>query len=246
MQGGAKLLVAPRAQGPRVVAGLNTEGEVIRRVVAANNHCLFTSLGYVLEDHNRDAGLKLRQVIADVVKSDPETYNAVFLDQSNEDYVKFILNPESWGGAIELSILCKYYQTEIAAVDVQSLRTDVYGQGEGYPEARPTLAPMGRNDLTLLVINRLFTCRVLLLYDGIHYDPLALTFDASLPEECDVTVFSVDDDYVMAKARAKKKFTDTARFTLQCMICYEGLTGQQAAVAHAQKTGHTNFGEVGP
>ncbi|ELR21955.1 OTU family cysteine protease [Acanthamoeba castellanii str. Neff] len=156
-QGGAKLLVAPRAQGPRVVAGLNTEGEVIRRVVAANNHCLFTSLGYVLEDHNRDAGLKLRQVIADVVKSDPETYNAVFLDQSNEDYVKFILNPESWGGAIELSILCKYYQTEIAAVDVQSLRTDVYGQGEGYPEARPTLAPMGRNDLTLLVINRLFT-----------------------------------------------------------------------------------------
>ncbi len=44
----------------------------------------------------------------------------------------------------------------------------------------------------------------------------------------------------------KKKFTDTARFTLQCMICYEGLTGQQAAVAHAQKTGHTNFGEVGP
>lgn len=212
-----------------MVAGLNTEGEVIRRVVAANNHCLFTSLGYVLEDHNRDAGLKLRQVIADVVKSDPETYNAVFLDQSNEDYVKFILNPESWGGAIELSILCKYYQTEIAAVDVQSLRTDVYGQGEGYPE------------------------RVLLLYDGIHYDPLALTFDASLPEECDVTVFSVDDDYVMAKARAvaeaaqkKKKFTDTARFTLQCMICYEGLTGQQAAVAHAQKTGHTNFGEVGP
>jgi len=145
-----------------VVAGLNTEGEVIRRVVAANNHCLFTSLGYlwsttplfyftcitlflfiysfiylfiyiafillnryVLEDHNRDAGLKLRQVIADVVKSgtlfdptpkrvgptsrrmvqlraspDPETYNAVFLDQSNEDYVKFILNPESWGGTL--------------------------------------------------------------------------------------------------------------------------------------------------
>jgi hypothetical protein len=45
-------------------------------------------------------------------------------------------------GAIELSILCKYYQTEIAAVDVQSLRTDVYGQGEGYPEVWPTFAPM--------------------------------------------------------------------------------------------------------
>jgi hypothetical protein len=33
-------------------------------------------------------------------------------------------------------------------------------------------------------------------------DPLALTFDASLPEECDLTVFSVNDDYVMTKARA--------------------------------------------
>ena len=32
-------------------------------------------------------------------------------------------------------------------------------------------------------------------------DPLALTFMEELPEEADVTIFSVNDEYVMAKAK---------------------------------------------
>ena len=41
--------------------------------------------------------------------------------------------------------------------------------------------------------DRKYNRRVYLLYDGIHYDPLALTFDVHLPKEADVKVFATDD-----------------------------------------------------
>ena len=43
--------------------------------------------------------------------------------------------------------------------------------------------------------------RVYLLYDGIHYDPLALTYDTALPEDADVTKFDPDDDTVAEKVK---------------------------------------------
>ena len=47
----------------------------------------------------------LRQLIASVVMSDPDTYNEASLTKSGDDYCKWILDSSSWGGAIELSIL---------------------------------------------------------------------------------------------------------------------------------------------
>ena len=45
------------------------------------------------------------------------------------------------------------------------------------------------------------------------------------------------------RAQQAGKFTDTARFTLRCLVCQRGLTGQAEAVAHAKASGHTNFSE---
>ena len=47
------------------------DGFVVRRIVKADNSCLFTSLGYVLEGHSREKGLRLRKVVADAIKADP-------------------------------------------------------------------------------------------------------------------------------------------------------------------------------
>ena len=44
----------------------------------------------------------------------------------------------------------RHYAREIAAYDIQTKRCDVYGQEHGYSE------------------------RVMLLYDGLHYDAMAL------------------------------------------------------------------------
>lgn len=46
--------------------------------------------------------------------------------------------------------VARYFGREIAAYDVQTKRCDLYGQGEGYSE------------------------RVMLIYDGLHYDALAV------------------------------------------------------------------------
>ena len=64
--------------------------------------------------------------------------------------MKWIALESSWGGAIELAIIAAHFKCELAAVDVQSSRVYVYGEGQS------------------------FTKRAFLVYDGIHYDALAL------------------------------------------------------------------------
>lgn len=129
------------------------------------------------------------------------------------------------GGAIEISILSKFYQCEICVVDTQTVRIDRFGEDAGYSK------------------------RVLLIYDGIHYDPLQRNFPD--PDTPPLTIFSCNDDIVLVQAleladeaRRKRQFTDVNRFTLRCMVCQKGLTGQAEAREHAKETGHTNFGEV--
>ncbi|KAK4479473.1 hypothetical protein RD792_014987 [Penstemon davidsonii] len=122
------------------------------------------------------------KVIAATVLSDPETYSEAFLGKANEEYCAWILNPEKWGGAIELAILAEYYGREIAAYDIQTTRCDLYGQDKNFEE------------------------RVMLIYDGLHYDALAsiyINLTSSFqqmspfegaPEEFDQTIFAVQID----------------------------------------------------
>ncbi|THG12829.1 hypothetical protein TEA_016159 [Camellia sinensis var. sinensis] len=112
------------------------EGTVIRRVIPSDNSCLFNAVGYVM-DHDKNKAPELRQVTAATVASDPTQYSEAFLGKPNEEYCTWILDPEKWGGAIELAILADYYGREIAAYDIQTLRCDLYGQmspSDGAPE----------------------------------------------------------------------------------------------------------------
>lgn len=201
----------------------------MRRIIPSDNSCLFNAVGYVME-HNKCKASELRQVIAATVISDPATYSEAFLEKPNEEYCQWIMDPEKWGGAIELAILSEYYEREIAAYDTQTTRCDLYGQDRGYGE------------------------RVMLIYDGLHYDALAMTPFESAPEEVDQTIFAVGKDgtigiaaklaeSLVQEAHRKSKFTDTSKFTLRCGACQKGVVGQKEAVEHAKETGHTNFQE---
>ena len=44
-------------------------------------------------------------------------------------------------------------------------------------------------------------------------------------------------------AHEKHLFTDLAGFTLRCLVCGEGITGEKHVQSHALATGHTNFAE---
>eukprot|EP00252_Welwitschia_mirabilis_P022697 TRINITY_DN6223_c0_g1_i1.p1 TRINITY_DN6223_c0_g1~~TRINITY_DN6223_c0_g1_i1.p1 ORF type:complete len:211 (-),score=32.68 TRINITY_DN6223_c0_g1_i1:42-674(-) len=204
-------------------------GVVVRRVIPSDNSCLFNAVGYVME-HDKDKSSELRQVIAATVASYPEHYNEAFLGKSNEEYCQWILNPDKWGGAIELAILAEYYGREIAAYDIQTTRCDVYGQGKGYKE------------------------RVMLIYDGLHYDALAMTPFEGAPDVVDQTIFSIDKDGKIGPAemlaenlvkenQRMRSYTDTGNFTLRCGVCQLGVVGENGAMEHAQATGHVNFQE---
>ncbi|KAK3238239.1 hypothetical protein CYMTET_51734, partial [Cymbomonas tetramitiformis] len=185
-------------------------------------------VGYVM-DRSRTRAPELRRVIADVVSKDPVTYNEGFLGKSNKEYCTWILNPQHWGGAIELSILSQHYSREIAAYDIQTCRCDVYGEGEKYSE------------------------RAMLLYDGLHYDALGLEAFPGAPEEVDCTIFSTHGgeaaqtavlaEQLVREAHRAKAFTDVANFTLRCLVCQKGVVGENEARTHAKETGHQNFGE---
>lgn len=96
---------------------IGEDGHVLRRVVDADNSCLFNSIGYeyvriyscryVLEGHSRLKSAKLREIIAQTVSSNPETFTETFLGKKNEEYVKWIKKPESWGGRKNIFVILK-------------------------------------------------------------------------------------------------------------------------------------------
>lgn len=198
-----------------------------RATVPADNSCLFTSVYYVVEGGvlNPACAPEMRRLIAQIVASDPGFYSEAILGKTNQNYCDWIKRDDTWGGAIEISILSKFYQCEICVVDTQTVRIDRFGEDAGYAK------------------------RVLLIYDGIHYDPLQRDFPD--PDTPPLTIFSSNDDIVLVQAlelaeeaRRRRQFTDVNRFTLRCMVCHKGLTGQAEARDHAKETGHTSFGEV--
>ena len=201
-------------------------GDVLVRLnIADDNSCLFNAVGYCIE-HSRARAPDLRRTVAEAVNADPDTWSAAVLGKSNEEYQRWIQLPLSWGGAIELSILSAHYGLEIWAADIQTCRADRYGEGNGFSE------------------------RCWLMYDGLHYDALAVAPSADAPEKFDTTLFPVahsemdDAAAVLVKAHHDAhRFTDTANFSLRCLVCRAGLKGQMEAVAHAKATGHASFGE---
>lgn len=92
----------------------------------------------------------MREVIAKHVENDKETYNEAILGRPNVEYCIWIQEPDSWGGAIEVSILSSFFGVEIDVVDIQNAIIIRFGEDKNYG------------------------MRVFLLFDGIHYDPLFL------------------------------------------------------------------------
>lgn len=211
------------ATEPEVVETKDASTMVIREM-PDDNSCLFNAVGYVLLDRSRSSAPALRRLAAQLVLSDP-TYDEAMLGRPPSQYAARMSEPTCWGGAIELSLFARHFGTEIASVDVESGRVDVFGEGCDFGQ------------------------RVFLLYSGIHYDALALT-SSSGDADYDQTVFSSKDDQVLIQAlqvaqqaRREHRYTNLARFTLRCEQCAEALVGERQAEAHATSTGHTSFVE---
>jgi ubiquitin thioesterase OTU1 len=161
-------------------SSMDTSGILLRKVVPSDNSCLFTSIGFCLSGiyfkilyHamfcnyvfnikiinfisfsigkcDKNSSSLMRELVAATVKSQPEMYSEALLGKPNKDYCKWIQQDDSWGGAIEIAILSSYYGLEIDVVDTQNAIINKFGEDQNYGQ------------------------RILLIYDGIHYDPLYL------------------------------------------------------------------------
>ncbi|KAF2177404.1 OTU-domain-containing protein [Zopfia rhizophila CBS 207.26] len=202
-------------------------GTVVVRVMPDDNSCMFRALGSAVLSSSLDSMTELRSMVAQAIQRDPEMYNEAILQRTPDEYCKWIQYSDSWGGGIELSILSQEFDVEICSIDVQSLRVDRFNEGK--PK------------------------RCILVYSGIHYDTIAFVPDgtSTLDTENDVKLFDSTDDVLLEAARQlcgelKKKnyYTDTKRFAIKCNLCGWKGKGEMEAVAHAQGTGHSDFGEA--
>ena len=201
---------------------------VARRIVADDNSCLFSSIGYCVRQ-GRMAAADMRSLVAQAVVSDPVQWNEAILGRDPSEYAAWILDSSKWGGSIELTILSQQLAVEISAFDVQTQRMDTYGEGNGYGT------------------------RIMVIYDGLHYDALALAAYEGAPERLDETMFTVGDpelepvlqaaSSLVSRYHDSRLFTDTSKFLLRCGVCQLGLTGEVEAMRHAQATGHSQFSE---
>jgi ubiquitin thioesterase OTU1 len=177
----------------------------------------------------------MRKFVADGIEKDPAKYNEAILGYPAPQYISKILQPNTWGGAIELAILASHFNTEISSVDVETGRIDHFSPGGGDD---------GGSGM-----------RCVLIYSGIHYDAATVAPVVDAPAEWHQTIFPIrsssdasDPILVAAKKlagllRERKAFTNTATFDLKCEDCGLGLKGEKGAREHAEQTGHVKFGE---
>lgn len=204
---------------------VDTPGVLMKKDVPADNSCLFTSIGYVLNGKvDPSCAGPMREIVAAVVAEKWSKYSEAILGRPNDEYCKWIMKSDSWGGAIELSILSKVYGLEIVVIDSINAIVNRFGEDKHYDQ------------------------RVFLIFDGIHYDPLYLE---PLDGGSIQTIFPTKDTRILfeaaelaREAKSSRQFTDVKRFTLMCNDCKVKLNGQVAAQQHAKETGHMNFGEV--
>ncbi|XP_037817883.1 ubiquitin thioesterase OTU1 [Lucilia sericata] len=203
----------------------NFNGILLKKVVPADNSCLFTSVRFVLNGKVDNEGSEMmRHIIAQEVAANPQEYNDAVLGKSNAEYCSWIQKPDSWGGAIEVAILSSYYGIEIDVVDIQNAIINRFGEDKNYG------------------------LRVFLLFDGIHYDPLYMETDGG---GAPATIFPVEEmgvyqqaEQLAKEAKSSRQFTNVDKFSLRCLQCDVMLVGQLQATQHAKATGHTNFGEI--
>lgn len=202
-------------------------GILMKKVVPADNSCLFTSIHFVLSgkvDESGTAAPIMRELVAETVQRESDEFSEALLGKPNSEYVRWIKDDKSWGGAIEISILSNHYGIEIAVVDTVNAIINKFGEDQEYAH------------------------RVFLMFDGIHYDPLYME---PLNGGGIQTIFPREDERLLQEAqelareaKSSRQYTDVNKFTLKCMVCNIHLSGQKEAQLHATSTGHANFGEI--
>ncbi|KAL8436757.1 hypothetical protein Efla_002189 [Eimeria flavescens] len=228
---------APRPPVCRVPSATAAGGyRFVRVSVPADDSCLFASVSLVAIPSL--SASQLRDLAAAGLAKDRERFNEVVLEAPPAAYVRRLRAASTWGGYLELTVLAEQLQQQLAVVDAESGRMDIYG--EKYKHRRSFL-----------------------LYDGIHYDPL-MGAPPGAPEAAPgappppvtacshlQTVFAADDAAATAAAAAvgrevqqQQGFVRAAGMQARCLVCGQLLRDNKELRQHAKATGHQNFAHI--
>jgi len=196
-----------------------------QRFVDADNSCLFSSIGYLLDDKfDENSKLKYRQLLINYLEG--LEIDIATLGTSKEEYINNMIDINTWGGAIELKLFSDLFQTEIVSIDIQFNRADIFGQECNY-------------------INRIFV-----LYNGVHYDPLVMA--TSEDNNSDIKIFDSSDHNVLINFQSfantlkqRGNYVDLSNsLNLKCSDCGSMCQSQEDAASHGVNFNHWNFEEM--
>lgn len=201
---------------------------LILRNVPDDNSCLFNAILYALTGNFKWPDLDLRSIVAEAVQSNPQTYDEVVLGRSNEKYCEWIRKLESWGGAIELGILAEFLGVRIICFDVE-LGSKMVFQDEANKPGK----------------------FIVVVYSGIHYDCFITNSNLTEEKANDVGNWTAGENTIVKASeqlvhllQSRNYTTNTTKFRVRCLECYEVLVGEMGASKHAEAKGHYRFGEV--
>ena len=189
-----------------------------KKDIPADNSCLFNAINFAI-NQNANSPEIIREIITAEIMSNPEEYNSAILGKKPEDYCKWILNKETWGGGIELSILSKFFHVQIGVADIQFITIEYFGNYD--------------------------KC-IYLLYNNIHYDVFYKEENGKITGVFNSNDAKVKQEImdICMKLQNRDNFVDTKNFSLKCMQCGFLMKGQSEAIDHSKKTGHFNFCEI--
>ena len=189
-----------------------------RKEIPADNSCLFNAINFAI-NQNINSPEVIREIIIAEIMSNPEEYNSAILGKNPEDYCKWISNKETWGGGIEISILSKFFQVQIAVADIQFITIEYFGNYD--------------------------KC-IYLLYNNIHYDVFYKEENGKITGIFNSNDAKVKQEImdICMQLQNREIYVDTKNFSLKCMQCGFLMKGQNEAVDHSKKTGHINFSEI--
>ncbi|KAK8076173.1 hypothetical protein PG994_003445 [Apiospora phragmitis] len=212
----------------------STRFRAVLRVMADDNSCMYTAMMPIISQSAQERGMDvstagaLRQVIGQQILSQPDVYNAAVLEKAPGAYVANLLNPQSWGGSIELNVLSELFDIEICIVSVSS--GSIISMGEGQHERR---------------------CVV--LWSGIHYDRIVEMFFAGAADtgdtefdvctwECATSDHILQGALEMAAILKENNYAhDSNAAVYSCKQCGWVGQGEKELVKHCQATSHSEI-----
>ncbi|AMD20191.1 HDL553Cp [Eremothecium sinecaudum] len=193
--------------------------------VPDDNSCLFHAISYAMYK-DITVSSQLREIVSKEISANKTKFSDSILGRPNQEYANWILQRDSWGGAIDIVVLSSSLEVAILTLDVDALRYEKFNEDK-------------------------YDSFIMVVFSGVHYDTIEVYHEANDERQ---TVFRFGDPdsenllvqaiEVAKKMKAAGMSFNTTRDRIKCNTCGSILIGEREVARHAERTGHMDFGQV--